>query len=245
VASFELVARAACDDGEGAMVRQRRSIALVVAFLIGCAVLLVVGCSRTRSEAPKEQQGHSGAAASEEARCEGTSTSFPYGRPKEQSGRSASGSGSASASGTSGWTYITNDLPGCPKGGLLKGTDKSNKLDGKEGDDEIRGLGAPDIITGGHGNDIIYSGPGTDEAFGDEGDDVIYGGVGDEEQVSGGGGEDVLYGGDGNDSLYEFSDAQPDKLYCGKGKDEYYAPEKNDYVDSSCEKKLKHIMGRA
>ncbi len=31
-------------------------------------------------------------------------------------------------------------------------------------------------------------------------------------------------------------DRQPDKLYCGKGKDEYGA-DKNDYVSSSCEKK--------
>ena len=30
-------------------------------------------------------------------------------------------------------------------------------------------------------------------------------------------------------------DRQPDKIYCGKGKDRYYA-DKIDYVDSSCEK---------
>ena len=54
-----LVAGDACNEGEGAVVRQGRSIALVLAFLIGCSVLLVVGCSGTRSEAPKEkEQGH-------------------------------------------------------------------------------------------------------------------------------------------------------------------------------------------
>jgi hypothetical protein len=31
--------------------------------------------------------------------------------------------------------YTTNDLPGCPKGGLLKGTDKPDKLEGGLGSD--------------------------------------------------------------------------------------------------------------
>jgi len=51
-----------------------------------------------------------------------------------------------------------------------------------------------------------------------------------------GGGEDVLYGGDGNDTLID-EDGQRDKLYCGEGKDYYWA-DKNDYVDSSCEKRI-------
>jgi hypothetical protein len=50
-------------------------------------------------------------------------------------------------------TYITNDLPGCPKGGLLLGTEKHghryDQLAGEDGDDEIRGLGGPDSISGG------------------------------------------------------------------------------------------------
>ena len=46
-------------EGEGAMFRQAHLIAVVVAFLIGCAVLPVVGCSsEVRSEAPQEEQGH-------------------------------------------------------------------------------------------------------------------------------------------------------------------------------------------
>ena len=53
----------------------------------------------------------------------------------------------------------------------------------------------------------------------------------------GGNGADVIYGGDGNDTLDGLGDKQPDKLYCGKGKDLAYAG-KNDYVDSSCEKKV-------
>jgi RTX calcium-binding nonapeptide repeat (4 copies) len=210
-----------------AVVRQGRLIALVRTFLIGCAFLLIViGCSGTRSEAPqeeghgrteatkKEQTRQPEATASEEARCEGTRTFQMVG------------------------TFTTNDLPGCPKGGLLLGTDKADKLDGKKGDDEIRGLGAADFIYGGVGNDVIYAGPG-DEAslFGDEGDDVIYGGHGDD-GIEEGKGADVIFGGDGNDEIFAFTDDQRDKLYCGKGKDAYHAAEKIDYVSSSCEKKI-------
>ena len=190
---------------------------MVVAFLIGCAVLLLaVGCSGTRSEAPKKEQGPTEATASEEeARCEGTRTFQKVG------------------------PFTTNDLPGCPKGGLLLGTDEADKLDGKKGDDEIRGLGASDFIFGGVGNDDIYAGPGDDASlFGDEGDDVIYGGNGDD-GVEEGKGADVIYGGDGNDDIFAFVDDQRDKLYCGKGKDAYHADEKIDYVSSSCEKKIK------
>jgi Ca2+-binding RTX toxin-like protein len=96
------------------------------------------------------------------------------------------------------------------------GTDVPDELAGKDGDDEIRGLGGLDIIYGGPGSDVIYGGPGKD-------------------WIDGNKGEDVLYGGDGNDYLGGGSDGQRDKLYCGKGKDFYFADE-NDYVDSSCEK---------
>ena len=71
---------------------------------------------------------------------------------------------------------------------------------------------------------------------GDEGDDVIYGGPG-VDYINGKEGEDVIYGGDGNDWLSGGGDEQRDKFYCGAGKDHYYA-DKNDYVDSSCEKKI-------
>ncbi len=75
------------------MVRQGHLIALVGTFLIGCAVVLMAGASGVQAQASKK----------EEARCEGTRT-FKY---------SAAG----------GEIYTTNDLPGCPKGGLLLGTD--------------------------------------------------------------------------------------------------------------------------
>ena len=58
------------------------------------------------------------------------------------------------------------------------------------------------------------------------------------------GGKDVIYGGPGDDteldvaSAGEFgNDGQRDKLYCGEGRDTYYA-EKIDYVASDCEVKL-------
>ena len=226
--------------------------------MIGCAVLLLmVGCAGTRSEAPPEDQEHSPeATASEEARCEGTRTFhlyvvlYPNGMPTN-GGRPRSGSeedmrkddkkarhnGNKKVDDLG--VYTTNDLPGCPKGGLLKGTDKPDLLSAKHGDDEVRGLGGSDYLDGGPGNDILYAGDGNDGFLsGGEGDDVIHAGDGNEDFLSGDKGEDVIYGGDGNDILDGQSgeDGQRDKLYCGKGKDSYLA-DKNDYVDSSCEKK--------
>ena len=192
------------------MVRQGRSIALVVAFLIGCAVLLLVaGASGVQAQASKK----------EEARCEGTRTTK---NPVPGSG---------------GGPYTTNDIPGCPKGGLLLGTDKQDFLNGKDGDDVIRALGGNDVIVGGEGNDTVYMGPGDDFIQPEDprgGNDVIYGGSGDD-FLQAMKGEDVMYGGDGSDDVFEPRDGQRDKLYCGEGEDRYYA-EKLDYVDSSCEK---------
>jgi Ca2+-binding RTX toxin-like protein len=173
---------------------------------MGCALVLVVGCAGTRSEAPQEEQGQTEVTKeqAEEDRCEGTRTVDLQGR-----------------------TYTTNDVSGCPKGGMLSGTDKPDKLDGEDGDDEIRGLGAIDWIYGGLGSDVIYGGDGDDSLEGgtywgeaasskdvlhggsgkdyltdiDGGDDVLYGGDGDDVYLVGGGGEDVIYGGDGNDRI--------------------------------------------
>jgi hypothetical protein len=253
-------------EGEGVVVRQAHLLAVVVAFLVGCAVLLVAGASGVQAEDSKKEQGSSPeATASEEGRCGGTRTIL-----------------------VKSWTikgqvlvpYITNDVPGCPKGGLLTGTNKPDHLTGKDGPDEIRGLGGSDQLEGELGGDFIYGGPGDDEldnlAFknvhghyfhghghyfrfesgikdlsknvlnGGPGDDTISGGsahdriVGGKgsDAIYGGSGEDVLYGGDGNDELdgrdVGPKDTQRDKLYCGAGRDKYFA-DKNDYVDSSCE----------
>jgi hypothetical protein len=243
------------------VIRQSHFIAVVVSFLMGCAVLLMVaGCAGVRSEASqKDEQGHteatkeqtysSGAASSEEARCSQTRTYKEPGLPGPGHPRS--------------WLVTTNDVPGCPKGGLLSGTDGRDHLAGKKGGDEIHGLDGIDEIYGGDGNDVIYGGPGDESLSGDDGDDVIYGGDGNEGEmtgVSGGGGDDVIYGGDGNDWLAgdtgedvlyggEGNDSLDgvdqwrgppvrDELYCGPGKDKY-AADRLDYVDSSCEEKVK------
>jgi hypothetical protein len=245
-------------EGEGAVVRQRRLIAVVGAFLIGCALLLVVGCAGARSGALQEEQARSPeATASEEARCQGTRTLYhyvvAYGRGLYSKTRSGSEEDMKKAGQKTEVVdvYTTNDLPGCPKGGLLLGTDKADVdpypdhpgLEGQAGDDEIRGLGANDYLSGGDGKDVLYGGPGEDRIDGGKGEDVIYGGDGNDvgkwqghgtvPSIDGGPGEDVIYGGDGNDGLAA-KDGQRDKLYCGKGKDEYIA-DKLDYVDSSCE----------
>jgi len=187
-----LVAGDACNEGEGVVVRQGQLIALVVAFLVGCAVLLVAGASGVQAQDSKKK---------EQARCEGTRT-IKHG------------------------SRITNDIPGCPMGGLLLGTDGSDQtisrkparpsLDGGDGDDTIRGLGGSDYIFPGSGDDVIYGGDGNDDMVPDVG-------------------KDVIYGGDGNDMLASNDgDGQGDKIYCGAGRDKYFA-DPTDYVDSSCE----------
>jgi Ca2+-binding RTX toxin-like protein len=276
VACFEaLVARDACHEGEDAVVRRGHLIAVVVAFLVGCAVVVVVGASGVRAQTSqeKEKQGHTEATDTEQGHSGGAA---PQGADRCDKTRTIVRGGAG---------YLTNDLPGCPKGGLLsaklpdtgKGKITSptyGLMRGEKGDDEIRGgselyggegndhiYGGPrgawsivgddgdDIIFGGEGDDafldggkgedILHGGPGGDSLlFGGDGDDVIYGGDGDD-TLSGGEGKDLLYAGDGNDKLQQevrMEDGQPDKLYCGKGKDQYDA-DKFDYVDSSCEKK--------
>jgi RTX calcium-binding nonapeptide repeat (4 copies) len=179
------------------VIRQGHLIAVVGAFLIGCAVLLLVsGCVGVRSEAAqKEEQARSD-------RCEETRTFKVY------------------AYETGPKVYTTNDVPGCPKGGLLPGTDGRDKLNGQDGDDELHGLGKKDTLMGAMGSDVIYGGDGND--------DVLWGDLSRK-----GAGEDVIYGGDGNDTINS-DDGNRDKINCGKGRDEYFA-DRHDYVDSSCE----------
>ena len=158
---------------------------MVGTFLIGCVILLGVGCAGTSSEtSKKEEQGSSPqATASEQARCQGTRTIKVTWLQLQLQSEPIKES----------VVFTTNDLPGCPKdkGGLLSGTDKPDKLNGLDGDDEIRGLAGPDFIIGGAGNDVIYAGPGDDKGKGKYYDRNVMGNRGD----------DVLYGGDGNDTL--------------------------------------------
>jgi len=231
-------------EGGCVVVRRGHLIAVVLTFLIGCAfLLLAVGCEGTSSETfnKKEEQGSAPeATASEEARCQGTRTIRHR--------------------------YTTNDMPGCPKGGMLSGTDKRDRLDGKDGEDEVRALGGRDDLYGGSGNDILHGGPdddylvsgtGNDVLHGGDGgdqldnvdaepshptliggDDVLYGGDGDDFLSGIDEGEDVLYGGDGNDTLFANWGGGQDKLYCGEGRDTYFS-DKNDYVARSCEVKAR------
>jgi Ca2+-binding RTX toxin-like protein len=151
--------------------------------------------------------------------------------------------------------YATNDLPGCPKGGLLLGTDGPNTgidspmqdcLYGGDGEDEVRGLGANDELWGGLGGDVIYGGPGFDIMWAgpvhgrDTSMNKLYGGDRTDDMF-GAHGEDVLHGGAGNDTLGAASykgDLGADKLYCGAGTDKYIAG-RLVYVSSSCEVKQK------
>src|SRR5215204_5209589 len=121
-------------------------MAVVVSFLIGCAVLLLgVGCAGTSSETSKKEQGRSPeATASEEARCQGTRTYRVYIILYSRGGQGPLRTGSEEdmkkaekkashiaktedlgvAKTHDFGVYTTNDLPGCPKGGLLLGTDR-------------------------------------------------------------------------------------------------------------------------
>ena len=134
------------------------------AFLIGCAVLLVVGCSSgVRLEGSQEEQGHTEATKEQEHsdRCAETRTLDLQGA-----------------------VYTTNDVPGCPNGGLLSGTDEADTLTGEDGEDEVRGFGAADEHWGGLGSDVMYGGSGDDFLTGstvnennhDTSKDVLHGG---------------------------------------------------------------------
>jgi hypothetical protein len=226
------------------VVRHVHLIAVMVTCVIGCAfLLLVVSCAGTRLESSKKELGSSPeATTSEETRCQGTMTYHSYtifyrkGGMVDKTGSEEDMKKAAKkarhlakredlgAVKVKVWGgFTTNDLRGCPKGGLLLGTDKKDELSGEKGDDEIRGLGGNDGLTGGPGNDILYGGEGDD--FLDHGD---YRDEGDS--------EDVFYGGDGNDQLNAEGGPRA-RLYCGEGRDDY-AADKDDYVDSSCEKKV-------
>ena len=69
-----------------------------------------------------------------------------------------------------------------------------------------------------------------------EGEDVIYGGPGDD-KLDGGPSEAVYTG----EVLRGGGDGQRDKIYCGEGRDSYWA-DKEDYVSSSCEVKLPNSL---
>jgi uncharacterized protein YceK len=206
-------------EGGCVAVRQGHLIVVVGTFLIGCAVLLLmVGCAGTMSsEAPQEGQGHTDATKKEQTRS-------PEATASEEEARYGGTRTYDYQNKDAVWVFTTNDIPGCPKGGLLKGTDKRDWLDGKDGKDKVRGLGGSDNLYGRSGNDILYGGPDDDyEMLGGRGDDVLHGGHGDDaleaarKSVSAEG-DDVLYGGDGVDYLSGIDEGK-DVLYGGDGND--------------------------
>lgn len=220
------------------MTRKGRLKAVIATLLMGCAIVLV-GCAGAGSGATKEKQGRTEATkelgsspeatTSDEARCEKTRTFHRKGYLG---------------------SYVTNDVPGCPTGGLLEGSDRPDQLAGKEGDDEIRGLGDQDVLIGGPGNDFLVGDTddhaegrykSNDVLWGEAGSDVLHGGagadsLGSSSQTGGCGGKDVLYGEDGNDTILADDCDEGDRIYCGEGFDRYMA-DKGDFVSSSCQKK--------
>jgi hypothetical protein len=230
-------------------------------LLMGCAGLLIaVGCAGVRTEASNEEQGRTEAtrrqeqghteatergarslqATTEEARCEGKRSIMM---------------GDVRPTAIDRNRMTTNDIPGCPYGGLLLGTDKEDVMNGKKGEDEIHGLGARDYIAGGLGSDVLYGGDGNDTLQGstflyapdestkdvlhggpgkdlledlDGGDDVLYGDDGDDKWLMGGAGEDVIYGGDGND-LIDAATVDIARFNVRKQRDELYCGEGEDH----------------
>src|SRR5829696_1663049 len=187
-------------SSRGCMPREGEGVVVRQGHLIAVVGTFLIGCAVLLVAGASGVQAET-SKKKEEARCQGTRTIKDGSR-------------------------ITNDIPGCPKGGLLLGTEGSDQtrsrdparpsLDGGDGDDTIRGLGGSDYISPGSGDDVVYGGDGNDDMVPDVGKDVIYGGAGN----------DFLASNDG--------DGQGDKLYCGAGRDKYYA-DPTDYVDSSCE----------
>ena len=156
--------------GQGrAVIRPVSLVAIVVAFVIGCASLVMAGCAGVRSEAPKEQE--QGRAEATEEKQESTEAAGSAGRPPGEDRCKGTHtfdvlkkqgidyiSDSSVKPGDPEALRITNDAPGCPSGGLLSGTDKPDRLAGGDGEDEVRGLGAADRFTGGPGPDVVYGG---------------------------------------------------------------------------------------
>ena len=240
-------------EGGGSVIRQAHLMAVVGALLIAVLLVGCAGGrseapeEEVRTEATKEQvhaettlekqslpQATSSAAASSEAPCSQTQSysnlrvfrlcKLQARSPKATTEETRCERTRAFKDYKWWAVFTTNDVPGCPKGGLLSGTDEKDFLNGKKGEDEIRGLRGGDEIVGGDGDDVIYGGPGSDVIVGAEGEDVLYGGDGGE----------LL---SGLDDLSRQKDTQRDELYCGPGKDQYEAG-KLDYVDSSCEEKM-------
>ena len=182
---------------------------MVVAFLIGCAVSCG-GWLRRRAlgSSQKEEQGH----------------------PKRQRPKKPDATRETRTykGGAGGRSPTPNDVPGCPKGGLLSGTDKRDNLAGKDGDDEIHGLGGRDFFVRRRRQRRHLRWVGQQRrAMGQIGAMMSSTGA---TATTGGWrstGEDVLYGGEATTG-WTVSTSRPvgvgvamrDELYWGEGKDD-------------------------
>jgi hypothetical protein len=133
---------------ESAVVRQGHLIALVRTFLVGCAVLLAIGCEGVRSEAPQEEQ---------------------------QSHAESTKEGQEHTEATSEATREQQELYGGPGYDFLRGGVGKDILHGVAGSDELVGGAGDDIIYGGDGDDMIFAVEGEDVLYGGDGNDYLDG----------------------------------------------------------------------
>ena len=146
------------------MVRQGHCIAVVVAFLVGCAVCLMAGASGVQAEASQQNKQKHTEATSEATREQ----QELYGGPRYDRLRGGVGKD------------------------VLHGAGGMDFLEGGAGDDVIYGGDGSDTIFAVEGEDVIYGGDGNDYLDGrDEGGlkdkqrDEIFCGAGRDKAVAG------------------------------------------------------------
>jgi hypothetical protein len=136
-------------------------------------------------------------------------------------GGGAPGGGSGGGAGGAP-TGCANVIDGTAGRDTLRGSAASDRIRGADGDDRIDGAGGADCIDAGDGDDRARAGEGDDKLGGDDGNDRLRGDDGDD-RIIGGRGRDRIKGGDGNDTIRAGSDGTPDRIDCGKGRDEVVA----------------------
>jgi Ca2+-binding RTX toxin-like protein len=146
------------------VVRQAQLIALVVAFLIGCAVVLMAGASEVLAEASQQNKQKHTEATSEATREQ----QELYGGPRYDRLRGGVGKD------------------------VLHGAGGDDFLEGGAGDDVIYGGDGSDTIFAVEGEDVLYGGEGNDYLDGrDEGGlkdkqrDEIFCGAGRDKAIAG------------------------------------------------------------
>ena len=123
---------------------------------------------------------------------------------------------------------LAADIPGTPRGEVLRGTDSADNIWGYGGADLIYGFGGNDNVYGGNETgtgDRIEGGTGHDGLIGQRGHDALYGEAGSDrldgqrgdDRLVGNAGEDVLNAGFGADRV-NAQDGERDWIeLCGSG----------------------------